>query len=302
MTLQQIRYAIAIASRGSMNEAAKELFVSQPSLSGAIKELEKELGFSIFDRNNKGIVVTKEGAEFLGYGRQVTEQFELLEDRYISQKPRKKRFHVSSQHYTFAVKAFAETVNQFGLSEYDFAFYETRTHEVMEDVKKFRSEIGILYMSDFNEKVIQKLLKENDLQYHELFPCHVYVYLWAENPLAKKQVITMKELEEYPCISFDQGENNSFYLAEEMLSTYDYKKIIKVNDRATILNMMVSLLGYTLCSGIICEELNGSEFTAVALDSDEVMRIGYVTRKNVVLSSLGETYVEELKKYREKVL
>lgn len=299
MTLQQLKYAITIADCKSMNEAAKWLYISQPSLSGSIKELEKEIGITLFRRTNRGITITPEGDEFLGYARQVAEQYQLIEDRFVDKKSVKKKFSVSMQHYTFAVNAFVEMVKQFGMDEYEFAVHETKTYEVIEDVKNFKSELGILYLNDFNRKVITKILAENNLTFHELLKCHTYVYLWKGNPLADKNVITMKDLEEYPCLSFEQGTNNSFYFAEEVLSTYEYKRIIKANDRATLLNLMVGLNAYTLCSGIICEDLNGSDYKAIPLDSDEVMSIGYITRKNTSLSLLGKKYLEELEKYQQ---
>lgn len=206
------------------------------------------------------------------------------------------------QHYSFAVKAFVELVKQFGMDEYEFAVYETRTFDVIRDVKNFRSELGILYRNDFNDKVLTKLLKENNLEFHELFSCGTYVYLWKGHPLANREEIGIEELAEYPCLSFDQGNSNSFFLAEEVLSTYEYKRIIKANDRATMLNLMVGLNGYTLCSGIICEELNGSDYVAVPLQGDENMMIGYISRKGMSISPLGVRYLEELKKYREYVL
>ncbi|MCH5271487.1 MAG: LysR family transcriptional regulator [Lachnospiraceae bacterium] len=302
MTLQQLKYVIAIADNGSINLAAKALFVSQPSLSGAVEKLEEELGITIFLRTNRGITLTPEGSEFLGYARQVASQYQLMEERYIEKKEGKKKFSVSMQHYTFAVKAFVETAKAFGMDEYEMAVHETKTYEVIQHVHNFKSELGVLYVNEFNEKVIEKLLRENELEFHELFPCHIFVYLWKNHPLAEKERITMEELDEYPCIAFDQGMNNSFYLSEEVLSTYDYKRIIKVDDRATNLNLMVGLNGYTLCSGIICKELNGSEYKAIPLESNEVMRIGYITRKNAQLSPLARKYIEEMLKYREHVL
>ena len=257
MTLQQLKYALTIADCGSMNEAAKTLFLSQPSLSETIRELETEIGFDLFVRSNRGILVTPEGEEFLGYARQVTEQFHLLTSRYID-KQVKEKFSVSMQHYTFAVKAFVETVKQAGM--------------------------------------------EHGLEFIELFSCDTYVYLWSGHPLAKQEVISMEELDAYPCLSFDQGEHHSLYLAEEMKSTYDYKRLIKANDRATLLNLMIGLNAYTLCSGIICEELNGSDYMAIPLKETEKMRIGYVKRKGAKVSHIGEIYIGELKKYRENVM
>ena len=301
MTLQQLKYALTIADCGSMNEAAKQLFISQPSLSETMKELETEIGLDIFLRSNRGIVITPEGEEFLGYARQVTEQFGLLQSKYIDKKV-KEKFSVSTQHYTFAVKAFVETVKQIGMEQYEFAVHETTTISVIENVKNFKSELGILYRNDFNAKVLNKLLKDNNLEFHDLFSCGTYVYLWKDHPLADQAEITMEELKEYPCLSFDQGSNNSFFLAEEVLSTYEYKRIIKANDRATMLNLMVGLNGYTLCSGIICEELNGSDYRAVPLHAEENMMIGYVSRKGMSISALGQQYLEEIRKYKKLVL
>ncbi len=301
MTLQQLKYALTIADCGSMNEAAKQLFISQPSLSETMKELETEIGLDIFLRSNRGIVITPEGEEFLGYARQVTEQFGLLQSKYIDKKV-KEKFSVSTQHYTFAVKAFVETVKQIGMEQYEFAVHETTTISVIENVKNFKSEIGVLYENDFNEEVLNKMFKENGLEFVELFSCDTFVYLWSGHPLAKQDVITMEELDEYPCLSFDQGKNNSLYLAEEMKSTYEYRRLIKANDRATLLNLMIGLNAYTLCSGIICEDLNGNDYKAVPLKETEKMRIGYIKRKGAKVSHIGELYIEELKKYKEKVM
>ena len=301
MTLQQLKYALTIADCGSMNEAAKQLFISQPSLSETMKELETEIGLDIFLRSNRGIVITPEGEEFLGYARQVTEQFGLLQSKYIDKKV-KEKFSVSTQHYTFAVKAFVETVKQIGMEQYEFAVHETTTISVIENVKNFKSEIGVLYENDFNEKVLNKMFKENGLEFVELFSCDTFVYLWSGHPLAKQDVITMEELDEYPCLSFDQGKNNSLYLAEEMKSTYEYRRLIKANDRATLLNLMIGLNAYTLCSGILCEDLNGNDYKAVPLKETEKMRIGYIKRKGAKVSHIGELYIEELKKYKEKVM
>ena len=302
MTLAQLRYAITVAGASSMNEAARKLFISQPSLSATIKELEEEVGVELFKRTNRGISVTLEGEEFIGYARQVVEQYNLIESKYILKENTKKKFGVSMQHYTFAVKAFVEMVKQFGMDEYEFEIHETKTYDVIEDVKNCKSEIGILYLNDFNKKVLTKLFHESAVEFHELLKCHIYVYLWKGHPLASKEEITLEELEEYPCLSFDQGHNNSFYFAEEVLSTYDYKRLIKANDRATFLNLMIGLNGYTLCSGIMCEELNGSDYCAIKLKSDEIMTIGYIARKGVQVSPLGKKYLEEISKYKDKAL
>lgn len=300
MTLQQLKYVITIANNKSMNKAAQELFISQPSLSGTIKELENEIGIQLFIRSNRGIIITPEGEEFIGYARQVTEQLNLMEDRYFN-KGAKKKFSVSTQHYTFAVKAFVDMVKQVGMEEYEFAIYETKTYDIIEAVKNFKSEIGILYLDDFNEKVIIKLLNENSLEFVQLFKCDTFVYLSSKHPLADSEVISMEELEEYPCLSFDQGDN-SFFLAEEVFSTYGYKRVIKASDRATFLNLMIGLNAYTLCSGIICEELNGEGYKAVSLKENEIMRIGYIKRKGAITTKLANLYLEELQKCKVNLL
>ena len=300
MTLQQLNDVIAIAETGSFNRAAERLYIAQPSLTSAIKELEKELGLILFNRSGKGATLTAEGVNFLPYARSVIMQYQNLLDAYGKAGPRRERFAVSTQHYSFAVKAFS----LYDLAEYDFAIRETRTQQVIDDTAAGRSEIGILYLSDFNRKVITKMLNENGLSFHHLIDCRAYVYLWRGHPLAERKSIAFDDLAPYPCLSFEQGENSNFYLAEEILSTNEYPRMIKCCDRATILNLMIGSLGYTLCSGIICEELNGSEYLAVPYEADEenpnsVMEIGYITRKNSLLSQIGERYVAELKRYLE---
>lgn len=302
MTLQQLRYAVAIADYKSMNKAAAELFVTQPSLSNTIKDLEQEIHIEIFRRSNRGIVITPEGEEFLGYARQMLDHYRLIEERYVENAPARKKFSVSMQHYTFAIEAFIQMAKKFGMEEYEFAVHETKTSEVIENVHLNRSEIGILYKNQFNEKFLGKILRERELEFIPLFECRIYVYLSKGNPLAKKQVIDFEDLQQYPCLSFEQGDNNSFYFAEEVFSTYEYKQIIKADDRATLLNLMVGLNGYTLCSGIICSELNGDEYAAVPLNTKETMTIGYIKHKKMPLSILGEKYIEELQKYEKNVL
>lgn len=299
MTLIQLKYAITVAGVHSLNEAAKKLFISQPSLSAAIHSLENEIGFELFNRSKSGITLTTAGAEFIGYARSVMEQYEILDAKYISQINVKKRFSVSIQHYTFAVNAFVELVKQYGMDEYEFEVHETKTHEIIENVRNRKSELGILYLNDYNRAVLMKIFSESALYFTPLFECGIYVYMWKGHPLAEREEIALEELEEYPCLGFSQGEHNSFYFAEEVMSTYQYKRFIRASDRATLLNLMVGLNGFTLCSGIICEDLNGSDYCAVKLKSDEKMTIGYIARKDSVLSPIGEKYLQEIAKYQE---
>ncbi len=302
MTLQQLHYVITIAQAGSLNKASELLYVSQPSLTSAVKELEKELGVTIFNRSGRGVTLTNDGAEFLLYAKQLYAQYDMLTEKYGAAGTRKKKFGVSSQHYSFAVKAFVEMVKSLDSSEYEFAVRETKTREVVSDVATLRSEIGILYLSDFNRKAMEKLFAANDLVFHRLIECRAYVYLWKGHPLAGEEAITFSQLSEYPCLSFEQGDNSSLYDSEEILAENEYPQIIKANDRATMLNLMVGLNGYTLCSGIICEELNGEDYIAVPFDAaasgqNGVMEIGYITRKNMVLSKVGRLYIEKISAY-----
>lgn len=300
MTLAQLKYAIVVAGENSLNDAARTLFIAQPSLSAAIRSLEQELGFEIFNRSKSGISLTIKGAEFIGYAKSVMEQYKLLEAKYILNTEGKKQFSVSMQHYTFAVNAFVELVRQYGMDTYEFEIYETKTWEVVENVKTGRSELGILYINDFNRNVLTKLFSETGLIFKPLFECGIYVYLWKGHPLAGWTEISLEDLEDYPCLGFSQGEHNSFYFAEEVLSTYRYKRFIRASDRATLLNLMVGLNGYTLCCGLICEELNGDDYIAVPLKSQERMTIGYLVKKDVPVSSIGQEYIEKLLEYIRK--
>ena len=297
MTLQQLRYVITVAESGTITEAANKLYISQPSLTNAIHELEKEMNIVIFNRTNKGIRLSKEGEDFLGYARQVLEQASILEDRYKGNSGGKKQFCVSTQHYSFAVNAFVDLIKKYGQEEYDFSLRETQTYEIIEDVARMRSELGILFLNSFNETVIVKILKSHDLKFHELFIAKPHVFISRKHPLAGKGVITNKELENYPYLSFEQGEHNSFYFSEEIFSTSERKRNIRVRDRATLFNLLIGLNGYTVCSGVIDEKLNGKDIIAIPLEDESDMRIGYITHKKGMLSRLGVTYLEALEKY-----
>lgn len=302
MTLQQLHYVITISEKGSFNKASEVLYVTQPSLTSAVKELESELGIIIFNRSGRGVSLTGDGAEFLSLAREIYHQYEVILEKYQKNGKLRKKFGISTQHYSFAVKSFVELVKKFNTATYDFAIRESQTQKVIEDVSTMKSEIGVLYLSDFNRKVITKLLRANNLEFHKLIECDAYVYLWRGHPLAGCESISFEQLEDYPCLSFEQGDNGSFYFAEEILSTNEYIRMIKATDRATMLNLMIGLNGYTLCSGIICEELNGTDYVAVPFkpDSEEdgsKMEIGYIVKKNMILSELGKFYINEMDRY-----
>ena len=297
MTLQQLKYVVTVADKGTISEAAKELFLSQPSLTNAIKELEHEMQLTIFNRTNKGIVVSNAGDEFLSYARQVLEQANLLEERFLNGNKQSPRFSVSTQHYSFAVNAFVDVIREFGGNQYDFTLRETQTYEIIEDVSRLKSEIGVLYTSSKNEEVIMKFIKQNGLEFEELFQAKPHVFISSKHPLAEKEAITIEELEEYPYLSFEQGEYNSFYFSEEILSTLGRNKNIKVRDRATLFNLAVGLNGYTVSTGVISKELNGENIIARPLMEDEHMCVGTIKQKNMPLSRYGNAYMEALKRH-----
>lgn len=302
MTLQQLKYALAVSETGSMSKAADKLFITQSALSCAIRELETETGITIFLRTGKGVSPTPDGTEFLMYAARVYQQYELLQEKYGKNGSVKRKFGVSTQHYSFAVKAFVEMVKRFDTLNFEFAIRETKTLEVISDVGGMKSEVGILYKSAFNGKIIDRMLAENGLEFFPLIKCRAYVYMWKKHPLARESSLSLEQLSDYPCLSFEQGDGAASYFDEEILSDREYPRVIKSSDRATQLNLMVGLNGYTLCSGITCEELNGEEYTMVPFREDNenrnsVMEIGYIRKKYSPLSDIAEIYVEEVKRY-----
>lgn len=298
MTLQYLKYLITVAEKGSITEAAKALFISQPSLSGAIKEVEKEAKITIFNRCRAGVALTTEGMEFLGYARQVVQQMDLLEAKYISNQPAKQRFCVSTQHYTFAANAFVELVQRFGQERFEFILNETQTHQIIEDVRNRFSDLGVLYLSDSNENVLKKLFEEYNLTFVELFTAEPHIFIRKEHPLAEKKSVSLEDLKPYPRLSFVQGAYESSNFAEELFSNEYAEKSIKVSDRAAIVNFMIGLNGYTISSGIFPNYLHGSSIISIPLEEKETMHIGYIINTDKELSELGQIYIDALKKFK----
>ncbi|MFC2662364.1 MAG: LysR family transcriptional regulator [Eubacterium sp.] len=296
MTLKQLYYITTAADTGNITEAAKRLYISQPSLTAAIHDIEEEYGITIFLRSNKGITLTPDGEEFLGYARQILEQTWLLDERYKGKGSGKLRFCVSSQHYSFVVEAFVELLKQTGSSRYEFHMRETQTWEIIEDVAHLRSEIGVLYLNRYNETVIRKTLRDNDLEFTPLFRASPHVFIGKGNPLAEKEELTLEDLKPYPRLSYEQGSHNAFYFSEEILSTEDCDKDLVVCDRATLFNMLIGLNGYTICSGVISEELNGPNIVARPLIVDDYMQLGYILPKEIRPSALTSEYIRILKR------
>ena len=301
MTLQQLRYVAEVAERKSISEAAERLFISQPSLSLAIREIEKETGTRIFARTNRGVLVTTEGEEFLAYVRQALQQLDLLEAKYIAGTPSRQKFSVSTQHYAFTSNAFVDLIREFGGEEYDFALRETTTRAIIEDVRTMRSEIGVLYLSSFNERVIARLLRESGLEFRELFAVRPHIFVGKQHPLAGRASVSPKELEGYPCLSFEQGEHNSLYFSEEALSTRDARKSIRVTDRAAVINLLIGLDAYLIATGVFPSDLHSKDILPVPLEAEEIIRVGTVTRKDHIETPLGTAYMAALSRIADDV-
>lgn len=296
MTFTQLRYIAKVAECGSITEAARQLYISQPSLSAAIRELEGELGIQIFNRSARGISLTTDGSEFLSFARQILEQTELVEQRYAHAKPSKRLCAISAQHYAFAVNAFVRLLESIDAPEYELTLRESRTYEVFEDVAGYRSELGIIYLSSFNEKVLRKLMRESHLSYTPLFDAPPHVFLSERHPLAHAERVTLAELDDYPYLCYDQGTHNSLYFSEELLPFESHRKTIVVTDRATLFNLLRGVDGYTICSGVLNSNLNGSDIVSVPLETDETMQLGYLTNDRASLSPMARRYLAELRK------
>lgn len=294
MRIQQLHYIVKIVETGSMNEAAKQLFITQPSLSNAVRDLEREMGIEIFIRNPKGITLTKDGVEFLSYARQILEQTALLEERYKSKNTNRELFSVSAQHYAFVVNAFVSLLKKTDMTRYELFLRETRTYEIIDDVKNFRSEIGVLFLNSYNRDVLTKMFDDNHLTYTSLFKTHPHIFVSKNNPLASKKLVTMEDLEEFPYLSYDQGIHNSFYFSEEILSQIPHKKSIVVSDRATLFNLLIGLDGYTIATGILNSNLNGDDIVSIPLDVEDMIDIVYIRHEKANLSKMGERFIDYL--------
>lgn len=296
MRIQQLHYIVKIVETGSMNEAAKQLFITQPSLSNAVRDLEREMGIKIFIRNPKGITLTKDGVEFLSYARQILEQTALLEERYKSKDTNRELFSVSSQHYAFVVNAFVSLLKDADMSRYELFLRETRTYEIIDDVKNFRSEIGVLFLNSYNRDVLTKMFDDNRLTYTSLFQAHPHIFVSQDNPLANRDIVTMKDLEDFPYLSYDQGIHNSFYFSEEIFSQIPHTKSIVVSDRATLFNLLIGLDGYTIATGILNSNLNGDNIVSIPLDVEDMIDIVYIRHEKANLSKMGERFIDYLLK------
>ncbi len=300
MNINQLKYVLEVAASSSMREASTGLYISQPALSASIRELEEELGILIFERTNKGISLTDAGRDFLSYAKKAVGQYEILEDRYLSKDSDKERFSVSTQHYNFSIKAFTDLIKKMKPEKFVFSIHETKTKEVLDDVRSLKSEVGIISFSGSNEAVIKKLFRDYGLVFEPLMQRETYVYVWKNHKLAGRKEISIEEMKEYPCVSFDQSSDSNFYLTEEAMADYEFEKMIKSDDRATSMEIIAELGGYSIGSGMLSGDdavLQG--LVAIKLKEEDPLIIGYITRKGSEMSVYGEAYVKELMRYKE---
>ena len=300
MNINQLKYVLEIAASSSMREASTKLYISQPALSASIRELEEELGILIFERTNKGISLTDAGREFLSYAKKTVGQYEILEERYLNKDNNKEHFSVSTQHYNFAIKAFTELIKEMDPDKFVFSIHETKTKEVLEDVRTLKSEVGIISFSGSNEAVIKKIFRDYQLDFTPLMRRETYVYVWKNHPFAGKNEISIDEMQKYPCIAFDQSDDSNFYLTEEAMADYSFNKMIKSDDRATTMEIIAGLEGYSIGSGMLSESdaiLKG--LVAIKLKEEDPLTIGYITGKGNAMSVYGKAYIDKLLKYKE---
>ena len=295
MTLQQLKYVDQVASVGSISEAARKLFVSQPTLTEAVRTLEEELRIAIFNRSAKGVSVTREGEEFLASARQILDDAARISEKYTGKAVRRPQFAVSCQHYAFAVEAFMEVVKANEAESYDFTLRETVTSEIIDDIARHRSEVGLLYLSRRNERAIMKILRKEELVFEELFEARPHVFLSRRHPLAKKKIIRPAELDDYPYLTYEQGADNALYFAEEVMPAIDRKKNIRVRDRATMTNLVLGLNGFTVASGAYAKAYNQA-IVSIPRKMDDSIRVGLVRRGGIALSAAGEVFVAAVRR------
>lgn len=299
VTIQQLKYIVSVVENGTITEAAKKLYISQPSLSNAIKDIEEEVGITIFIRSRAGIVVTPEGMEFVGYARQVLRQMELLEDKYISHTPGKIRFGVSSPQYVFSTNAFVDIVEEFGKEQFEFILHETTVHQILDDVKNRFSDLGIIYISRENEQAMRKTLEENKLSFYELFTVKPQVFVRASHPLAEQSCVQLEELQRYPRINFMQGKEDHAHFSDELYGDLSNDKSIRITDTGSLVNLLLGTDAYTISNGFFPRYLQGTKIVGIPLAEDEVMSIGYILSEKQELSELGRVYIDKLKQYGE---
>ncbi len=297
MTIQQCRYILEIVKQGSFNEAAKAMFVAQTSISGAVKSLEEELGIKIFERSNKGVFLTDDGAELVRYAKQLVSNADYITERYGG-PARISKISISSQHYDFVAEVFGHFLSENAEGDFDFSIREVETVNVIDDVEKSFSDVGIIAIKDTDMDIMERLLAGKKIEFKSLFKTPFHVYIGKNHPLSSNSIITFSELSEYPYITYEQGGHNSSMFTEEFSDKINSSKNVRITDRATLMNMLFITECYTIGTGTMnYSKLSGGNILSVPLDTSGEYIIGYIVRRDKNLSTLVRKFVDELAQF-----
>lgn len=295
MNIQQLRYVVAIANSGTFREAAEKMYVSQPSLSISVRDLEKELGFKIFRRTSSGTFLTRRGMEFYEKSQELVKGFDIFQNQYANPEEEKDEFSVASQHYDFlppTITAFSERYPDYK----NFRIFESTTVQILDEVAQGDSEIGIIYLNNQNKKGIMQRVEKLGLEVIELIPFHTHIYLREGHPLAQKEELVMEDLADLPTVRFTQEKDEYLYYSENFVDTSASSQMFNVTDRATLNGILERTDAYATGSGFLdSDSVNG--ITVIRLKDNLDNRMVYVKREEVELSQAGTLFVEVMQEY-----
>lgn len=295
MNIQQLRYVVAIANSGTFREAAEKMYVSQPSLSISVRDLEKELGFKIFRRTSSGTFLTRRGMEFYEKSQELVKGFDIFQNQYANPEEEKDEFSVASQHYDFlppTITAFSERYPDYK----NFRIFESTTVQILDEVAQGHSEIGIIYLNNQNKKGIMQRVEKLGLEVIELIPFHTHIYLREGHPLAQKEELVMEDLADLPTVRFTQEKDEYLYYSENFVDTSASSQMFNVTNRATLNGILERTDAYATGSGFLdSDSVNG--ITVIRLKDNLDNRMVYVKREEVELSQAGTLFVEVMQEY-----
>ena len=295
MNIQQLRYVVAIANRGTFREAAEKMYVSQPSLSISVRDLEKDLGFKIFRRTSSGTFLTRRGMEFYEKAQELVKGFDVFQNQYANPEEEKDEFSIASQHYDFlppTITAFSERYPDYK----NFRIFESTTVQILDEVAQGHSEIGIIYLNNQNQQGIIQRIEKLGLEVIELIPFHTHIYLREGHPLAEKEELVMEDLADLPTVRFTQEKDEYLYYSENFVDTSASSQMFNVTDRATLNGILERTDAYATGSGFLdSDSVNG--ITVIRLKDNLDNRMVYVKREEVELSQAGTLFVEVMQEY-----
>ncbi|MBP2623148.1 LysR family transcriptional regulator [Streptococcus oricebi] len=295
MNIQQLRYVVAIANSGTFREAAEKMYVSQPSLSISVRDLEKELGFKIFRRTSSGTFLTRKGMEFYEKAHELVKGFDIFQNQYANPEEERDEFSIASQHYDFLpplITAFSKKYP----NDKNFRIFESTTVQILDEVAQGHSEIGIIYLNEQNRKGVMQRINKLGLEVVELIPFKTHIYLRKNHPLVQKEQVTLEDLVGLPTVRFTQEKDEYLYYSENFVDTKDSCQIFNVTDRATLNGILERTDAYATGSGFLdSNSVHG--ITVIKLDDHRDNRMVYVKREDVDLSSVGQAFVAEMATY-----